>query len=247
MEISERELQRLMRDVDELNREGMETMSEDIAELHSGEGRRLMEPSRRRFMHGAGLGGLTLAIGGAMIPLASLWSPAYAQVSSDKSIAAFAESVELAAVAAYGAAAKTGKITGAALTLAKTFAFHHQAHAGAFGSFAGDGSKAQPNPKLAQSVATMIDNAADQTAILTIAFGLENAAAATYLVAIGALSDATALRTTASILPVESQHAVVLGHVLGLTPGDDSGTYIPAFLNTNAAVEPGQFPIASST
>lgn len=168
MEISERELQRLMRDVDELNREGMETMSEDIAELHSGEGRRLMEPSRRRFMHGAGLGGLTLAIGGAMIPLASLWSPAYAQVSSDKSIAAFAESVELAAVAAYGAAAKTGKITGAALTLAKTFAFHHQAHAGAFGSFAGDGSKAQPNPKLAQSVATMIDNAADQTAILTI-------------------------------------------------------------------------------
>lgn len=247
MEISERALRQMVRDVDELNREGMETMAEDIAELHSGEGKRLMETSRRRFMGGVGLGGVTLAIGGATIPVASLWSPAYAQASSDKSIAAFAESVELAAVSAYGAAAKTGKVTGAALTIAKTFSFHHQAHAQAFGSFAGDTGKAQPNPKLTQSLATMIQSAADQTAILTIAYGLENAAAATYLVAIGALSDATALRTTASILPVESQHAVVLGQVLGLSPGDDTGTYIPAFITTAAAVDSSQFPIASST
>jgi hypothetical protein len=247
MEISEREVHQMVRDVDVLNREGMETMSAEIAELHSGEGKRLMEGSRRRFIHGVGLGGVTLAIGGALIPLASLWSPAYAQASSDRSLAAFAESVELAAVAAYGAAAKTGKVTGAALTITKTFAFHHQAHAQAFGSFAGDASRAQPNPKLTQNVTTMIDNAADVTAILTIAYGLENAAAATYLAAIGALSDATALKTTASILPVESQHAVVLGHVLGLSSGDDTGTYIPAFITTDAAVQPSQYPIASST
>ncbi|MDQ2727734.1 MAG: ferritin-like domain-containing protein [Actinomycetota bacterium] len=207
--------------------------------------KRLVAPSRRRFMHGLGLGGVTLAIGGAMIPLASLWSPAYAQATSDKSIAAFAESVELAAVAAYGAAARTGKVTGAALTIAKTFAFHHQAHAQAFGTFAGDGSKAKPNPKLTQSVETMIADAANQTAILTIAYGLENAAAATYLAAIGALGDATALRTTASILPVESQHAVVLGHMIGLAPGDDNGTYIPAFITTTAAITSGQYPMAS--
>ncbi|MDQ6796717.1 MAG: ferritin-like domain-containing protein [Actinomycetota bacterium] len=247
MEISERELHRMVRAVDELNSEGMETMSDDIAELHSGEGKRLMEPSRRRFLRGVGLGGVSLAIGGSMIPLASLWSPAFAQANPDKSVAAFAESVELAAVAAYGAAAKTGKVTGAALTIAKTFAFHHQAHAQAFGSFAGDNSKAQPNPKLTQSLTTMIDSAADQTAILTIAYGLENAAAATYLAAIGALSDATALKTTASILPVESQHAVVLGHMLGLSPGDDGGAYIPAFITTNAAVQSSQYPIAPGT
>lgn len=247
MEISEGELHQMVREVDDLNREGMETMSADIAELHSGEGKRLMEQSRRRFLHGVGLGGVTLAIGGAMIPLASLWSPAYAQASSDKSLAVFVESVELTAVAAYGAATKTGKVTGAALTIAKTFSFHHQAHAKAFGSFAGDASKAQPNPTLTQNVTTMIDNAADQTAILTIAYGLENTAAATYLAAIGALSDPTALRTTASILPVESQHAVVLGHVLGLSPGDDTGTYIPAFITVDAAVQESQFPIASGT
>lgn len=247
MEISERELNQMVRAVDELNSAGMETMSGDIAELHSGEGKRLMEPSRRRFMHGVGLGAVTLAIGGATIPLAGLWSPAYAQANSDKSIAAFAESVELAAVAAYGAAAKTGKVTGGGLTIVKTFAFHHQAHAQAFGGFAGDTPKAQPNPKLTQTIGTMIQNAADQTAILTIAYGLENAAAATYLAAIGALSDAAALKTTASILPVESQHAVVLGHVLGLSPGDDNGTYIPAFITTNAAIQSTQYPIVSGT
>ncbi|MGI8751599.1 MAG: ferritin-like domain-containing protein [Acidimicrobiales bacterium] len=245
MEISERELHRMVAAVDELNREGMATMSADIAELHSGEGKRLMEPSRRRFLRGAGLGGVTLAIGGAMIPLASLWNPAYAQANSDKSIAAFAQSVELAAVMAYGTAAKTGKVTGAALTIAKTFAFHHQAHADAFGKFAGNTPKALANPKLAQNVDTMINNAADQPAILTIAYGLENAAAATYLAAIGALGDPAALQATASILPVESQHAVVLGHMLGLSTGEDTGTYIPAFITTAAAVSSSQFPIAS--
>ncbi|MDQ6782096.1 MAG: ferritin-like domain-containing protein [Actinomycetota bacterium] len=247
MEISERELHQMVREVDELNSDGMETMSTDIAELHSGEGRRLMGLSRRRFVQGVGLGGVTLAIGGAMIPLASMWNPAYAQASDDKSIAAFAESVELAAVAAYGAAAKTGKVTGAALTVAKTFSAHHQAHAGAFGGFAGDSAKAQPNPKLVATIAPMIQSAADQTAILKIAYGLENSAAATYLFAIGALTDPTALKATASILPVESQHAVVLGHVLGMAPGDDKGTYIPAFITTDPAVKPDQFPIASGT
>ena len=50
MEISEQELMLAVRDVDDMHRGGMETMADDIAELHSGEGRTLMEPSRRRFL-----------------------------------------------------------------------------------------------------------------------------------------------------------------------------------------------------
>lgn len=208
---------------------------------------RVTEPSRRRFLHHVALGGVSVTIGGAMIPLAGLWSPAYAQADANKSVAAFVESVELASVNAYGAAAKTGKITGEALTLAKTFAFHHQAHAHALGTFVGDAAKAQPNPKLSQSLTTMIDNAPDQQHILTVLYGMENAAAATYLVAIGTLSDGNALKTSASILPVESQHAVALGQTLGLAPGDNTGTYMPAFLSTSAAVPATQYPIASGT
>lgn len=247
MEISERALHRMVREVDDMNREGMETMDADIADLHAGEGRRLMETSRRRFVRGLGLGGVSLAIGGALIPLSSLWSPAYADTSSDKGIAAFAESVELAAVAAYTAAAKTGKVTTpAVLNAAETFAMHHKAHAAAFGAYAGDSAKAVANPKLVAAIGPLITAATDQTAIVKIAYGLENAAASTYLFAIGALTDPTALKATASILPVESQHAVVLGHVLGESLGD-TGTYIPAFINTSAAVSPTTYPITPGT
>ena len=45
--------------------------------------------------------------------------------------------------------------------------------------------------------------------------------------------------TAASILPVESQHAVVLGSVLG-KPATD---YVPSFETTDAAVDPTKYPI----
>jgi hypothetical protein len=247
MEISEKELLRDVREVDDMHREGMETMADDIAELHSGEGRSLMDASRRRLLKKAGIGGV-LTIGAVTIPLVSLMTAAYAQTasSSDLGIAAFAESVELAAVAAYTAAAQTGKITGAVLTIAETFAMHHKAHAAAFGSFAGDASKAVANPGLVAAIGPQIKAAASETALLQIAYGLENAAASTYLFAIGALESPAALKLTASILPVESQHATVLGHALG-EPLGDTGTFIPAFLNTSAALSPTKYPIQPGT
>lgn len=245
MEISERELTTMAEEVTDLHREGMETMAEDIAELHAGEGRRVMEPARSNFTKGIGMGGVALAIGAASIPLASLWSSAYAAPSTDVAIAKFAESVELAAVAAYGAAAKTGKVTGANLTTAEAFAQQHMDHARAFGAYAGDSSKAVANPGLVKALGPQITSAATGTDIVTIAYGLENAAAATYLYAIGALGDPTALKLTGTILPVESQHAVVWGSVLGY-PLSKTG-FIPAFLTTSGAVSPSAYPIASGT
>ena len=245
MEITERELRRAVQEVDDLHHDGMTTMTTDIAELHAGEGRRIMDSSRRRFLAGAGIAG-AVTVGSAVIPIGSLWSPAFAQTSSDKGIASFAESVELAAVAAYTAAAQTGKVIGAALQAAETFAAHHKAHAAAFGAYAGDAPRAQPNPGLVAAVAPQIKAAPDQTTLLNLAYGLENAAASTYLFAIGALSDPAALKLTASILPVESQHATVLGHVLGKSLGD-TGDFIPAFLNTSSAFSPSKYPIASGS
>jgi len=247
MEITERELHRMVRDADDLNRAGMETMADDIAELHGGEGRHVMGASRRHFVEGIGGTAVALAIGGSLIPLSSLWSSAWAETGTDKSIAQFAESVELAAVMAYTAAAATGKVTGTALTLAKTFSNHHRLHANAFGSYAGDATTARPNPGLAAAIGPRITAAADQSALVKILYDLENSAAATYLVAIGALGDPAALKVTASILPVESQHAVVLGNFLGMQPGENSGTYIPAFLTKTAAVNPSQSPIAAGS
>jgi hypothetical protein len=242
VEITERELDRLVRAVDETHREGMETMATDVAELHHGEGRRIRGSARPSRLAGAGLGGAVIALGSMLVPVGRLVGVAGAQAGDD-GIAAFAESVELAAVAAYTAAAKSGKVTTpAVLQAATTFAGHHQEHGAAFGAAAGSASTKKANQKLVDMVAPQIQAAADEKAVLEIAYGLENAAAATYLFALGALTSKAALQLTASILPVEAQHAVVLGTVLGKAPTDK--TFLPSFQTQDGAVTPDQFPIA---
>jgi rubrerythrin len=243
MEISERSLAQMTKEIEDLHREGMETMPADIAELHSGEGRRLMADSRSNFVKGISTGGTALIIGAALIPLSSLWTSAYAAPSMDVSIAKFAESVELAAVAAYTVAAGTGKVTGAGLTTAKSFAAQHADHAKAFGGFAGDTKTAVANPKLVAALGPEIKKAKTETDIVKIAYAVENAAAETYLYAIGALTDKSALALTASILPVESQHAAVWASVLGMS----LKSYIPSFLTDTGALKPTAYPIKSGT
>jgi hypothetical protein len=240
MEISEQEVRAMVRNVDDMHREGMDTMAADIAELHHGEGARLMGPTRQQLARGVGLGGAAVALGAAMVPLSQLFSSAYAQ-SGDAGLAAFAESVELAAVEAYKAAAASGKVTTpAVLEAATTFAGHHTEHAAGFGAAAGSSATKKPNAGLLAVIAPQIAAAADEPAVLEIAYGLENAAAATYLFALGALTSREALQLTASILPVEAQHAVVLGSVLG-KPATD---YIPGFETVDAAVDPTKYPVS---
>jgi hypothetical protein len=237
VEISERELARLVRDVDDTHREGMTTMAADVAELHrtrSGRGR------SRTLVRAAGLGGAAVAVGSVLLPVGRLMGVAGAQ-SGDAGVAAFAESVELAAVAAYMAAAQSGKVTTkAVLDAATTFAGHHKEHGAAFGGAAGSAATGKANQKLLDAVGPQIQAAADEKAILEIAYSLENAAAATYLFALGALTSKAALQLTASILPVESQHAIVLGTVLG-KPATDK-TYLPSFQTEDGAVTPDKFP-----
>jgi rubrerythrin len=242
MEISERELQHMTAEVRDLHEDGMKTMTSDIAELHEGEGREYVEAGHRNLAKGLGMGGAALAIGAAAIPLTSLFSSAYASTDANIAIAKFAESVEFAAVAAYQAAAKTGLVTGAGLSTALEFAKQHEAHGLAFLSYAG-GPKLPANPKLVAAIAPEIEKAKTETEIVTIAYGVENAAAATYLYAIGALTSDKALALTATILPVESQHATVWGQVLGYSlskPG-----FIPAFLTTSGYLSPTTYPTPS--
>lgn len=242
MEISERELARLVRDVDDSHRQGMTTMAADIAELHQGEGARLRRGPQRTLVRAAGLGGAAVAIGSVLLPMGRLIGVANAQ-SGDAGVAAFAESVELAAVAAYMAAAQSGKVTTkAVLDAATTFAGHHKEHGAAFGGAAGSAATGKANQKLLDAVGPQLQAAADENAVLEIAYSLENAAAATYLFALGALTSKAALQLTASILPVESQHAIVLGTVLG-KPATDK-TYLPPFQTEDGAVTPDKFPIS---
>ena len=243
MEISESELRAAMREVDDQHRSGMAAMPEQIAEIHAGEGARLLSPERKRILSGKQTG-FALAIGTAFLTFRQLLTPgvsALAAAGDDvAALAAFAQSVELAAVEAYKAAAGSGKVTTKAVgEAAALFAGHHTEHAAAFGGAAKAAASNKPNPKLLAAIGGQLTAAKDEAAILKIAYDLENAAAATYLFALGATTDKGALGLMASILPVEAQHAVVLGSVLAL-PATKT---IPGFETDTAAVKPADFPI----
>ena len=94
------------------------------------------------------------------------------------------------------------------------------------------------NQKLLDALSPSLTAAKTENDVLKIAYDLENAAAATYLFALGALTSVAALQLTASILPVEAQHAVVLGQVIGA----DAATLLPPFETETAFVDPVKFP-----
>ncbi|HEX7169091.1 MAG TPA: ferritin-like domain-containing protein [Acidimicrobiales bacterium] len=245
MEISERELRLLTADADDHHRDGLATMAADVRELHAAT--RTLRSTRREMLARAVAAAGTVAVGSATLPLAGLL-PAAAQEGEeetfdDPTLAAFAESVELVAVEAYTQAAQTGFLSSALTLAGQTFADHHRQHAAAFASIAGSKAKGKANERLMRAVADQLRNAQDQSGLLRVALDIENAAAATYLFALGVLESEAAQRLAASILPVESQHAVVIGQALGI-PLDSA---VPTFENQDRAVDPTIFAIDPTT
>lgn len=238
MEMTERELRARLRDVDNLHRDGMPRLLPDAQELHAATRR-----SRRNLVKTAAVTSAVVTIGSTVLPLNRLVSAA-AQDLDDATIAAFAASVEYTAVAAYKAASASGKVKTPAVGDAATmFLGHHKEHGDAFQAASGGKiAKDATNPKLLQALSGQLNAAKDEKAVVKIAYDTENAAAATYLFALGALQSADALKLTASILPIESAHAVVLAGVLGL-PATDA-TYLPPFETKQAALSPTDYPLA---
>ena len=131
----------------------------------------------------------------------------------DQSIAGYAQSIELAAVAAYTAAAPL--LTAATLPVAELFMSHHQQHADAFGAVAGASAVSEPNAALIAAVSPSLAALTDEMGALEFAFGLEGQAAYTYAAALTLLQDPAYAAATSTILPIEAQHQVVLGLALG--------------------------------
>lgn len=242
MEITTRAFRQMAADVDDQHHEAMATIHEDLREVHLGETGRRLATGRRHFLRTAGLGGAALTIGSTMVPFSRLMPTAWAQdVLSDVDLAAFAESVELAAVAAYGAAIDTGLLDSAVVDVAELFAEHHEEHAAAFAGVAGDAGTGEANQAVIDVFSPLIGEATDQAALLQIAQDLENGAAATYFFSLGVLQDLEAAAAVATILPIESQHAVVLGQALG----QDLTEYVPTFQGQDGALSPTEYPVNS--
>lgn len=224
MQISAKELRQLASQVDDMHHEAMRDFKEEAAELHLSAAR----GTRRGFMRQAGLagvGGSLLALGGGLAPITGFAGVARAQGGlTDTVIAGYAQSVELAAVAAYTAAAPALK--GDTLAVAQLFLQHHQDHADAFGAVAGSDARPKANEKLVAAVTPTLEAVtakvkAGQDAtkdVLTFAKGVENQAAYTYAAALTLLKDPAYAAATSTILPIEAQHATVLSLALGEAP-----------------------------
>jgi hypothetical protein len=252
VQITAKELRRLAGAVDEQHHEAMRTFRDEAGELHLAAAR-----SRRSFLRTAGVagaGGALLSAGGALVPFTRLTGVASAQGLTDTAIAGYAQSVELAAVAAYTAAAPA--LTGDVLAVAQLFLGHHQQHADAFGAVAGRDARPEANPKVVAAVTPTLDTVAAgvadgqagsealTTAVLEFARTLENQAAYTYAAALTLLQDAAFSAATSTILPIEAQHATVLAIALGKGPEDlfPTGAFETAVLGDGTDPKAGLDP-----
>ncbi|MCU1391787.1 MAG: hypothetical protein JWM34_215 [Ilumatobacteraceae bacterium] len=207
MQITSQEFHSLAADVDDLHHESMKTFAEETADLHLD----AYKASRTNIAAGAGIIG-AVALGGALLLPAGL-RRAFAAGLDDQTIAGYAQSVELAAVAVYTMAAPL--LSADTLPVAQLFMSHHQQHADAFGSVAGDKKATAPNAKLVAAVGPTLAGLKTEADALGFAFTLEGQAAYTYAAALTLLQDPAYAAATATILPIEAQHQVVLGIALG--------------------------------
>ncbi len=233
----------------EHHNESMRTIDADIRDLHAETRKAVGGASRRDFLVRSALATTAITIGGQVLPLGRLLTgTAGAQALTDADIAAFAASLEYTAVATYRAAAASGKVTTKAVAdAAATFATEHKAHGDAFAA-ASQGKIAMDttNKTLFESLSTQLTQATTETDIVELAFSVENAAAATYQFALGALKDVGAQKLAASILAIEAGHAAILGQVLfmGDPKKDKDENWLPPFQTEAGFVDPTKNPVA---
>jgi len=151
-------------------------------------------------------------VGALVAPVGPGLRWAAAQAVDEGTVAAFAESVERALVAAYGTVADR---TGEGLRpLVETHRRHHREHASVFAELAGRAATGRPNPTLEAALAPGLEELSSQFEALTFARTLEDQVATTYAWAVGQLGDAGTAGELASILAVEASHSATLRTLL---------------------------------
>jgi hypothetical protein len=230
MHLSARQLRQYAADVDDFHHQQMRSFAEEAADLHLDGSR----ASRRRFLAGSGAVAGAAAVGTMLLS----HRVASAQAVDDAAIAGYAQSIELAAVAAYDAAAPV--LSAAVLPVAELFKSHHQDHADAFGAVAGPNAVSEPNAALLTALGPTLSGITDEAGALEFAFVLEGQAAYTYAAALTLLQDPAYSAATATILPIESQHQVVIGLALGKPVTD----VFPTDAFESAALGDGTDPLA---
>ena len=243
IQISERELTVMTNELQEMHHETMPHMYEAVAEwAELGREQRAPESTASRLSRRGFLAGTGVALGGAILVACSSSSKSSGSGStttvagttganSDLKIAALATSLENLAIATYqgGIDAATkgslGAVPPAVVTFAKTAQSQHQDHAAAWNAIITGAGKPKVTGVDSTVKTGVIDPAfakvKDVPGLAKLALTLEEVAAATYLASIDLIKDPGGIKTSASIHPVEMQHAAILSFVLGQYPVPD--------------------------
>jgi rubrerythrin len=159
--------------------------------------------------------------------------------ATDLVFLSFAQSLELAAVQAYGVALASTLLSDRVANVARAFQEHHRDHAQSFAGMAGKAATGVANQSLLAKFGPVFQAAGTEAALLAAAVQVEMAAAATYTAGLAQIIGTDPASLVASIQPIEARHIAVLGEALQL-PIDD---YTPVLETTAAAVTIDQYPI----
>lgn len=152
----------------------------------------------------------------------------------DLKILVIAQGLELALVTAYGLAVDTRLLDSPEAELCHAFARHHKEHALALATVAGkENLVTEASPELINALTPTINAATDSKALLASLQKMEESVAATYLEVMGTIDAWWVAGATAKILPIEAQHAAVLGQAIGLA----EDKWLPAVQQTAGAFE----------
>lgn len=232
MQISERELRAMTRELDELHSSTFPQVRQTIDELASNLVHVVRRPSSRRTFFLGAAGALTLgaaaACGGGDSGSASGSTAAGEELyPGDLKVVALAAALENLAVTAYNGALKMagagrlGVVPPAVAEFVTVAVSQHADHSQAWNAVLSQAGKPMitdaPLTITADQVAKL--NAATSVpAVAQVALDLENAAAETYTFATAHVSGAGGIMTAATIQPVEAMHAAILSFVLGQYP-----------------------------
>lgn len=159
--------------------------------------------------------------------------------AADDELLRFVATVELALAQLYDEARLLGHLDAASALVAERFAAHHRLHAQSLEAGASVGVS-PANAAVLAEFSPQLRAARTHKATLAVLQRVEQAIAATQLVSLETLQYAASAASIAEILPVECQHAVALGTLLG-QPLPELVTTVGAE-PTTAGLDPSKYP-----
>ena len=160
----------------------------------------------------------------------------------DAGVAAVAESIELALVAAYEAIIPI--LSRELVPVAETHLSHHREHADSFAEVAGDAATGEADAAVLAAITPALEQLAGSGISLRFVKDLEERAVATYVAALATVDDTPTIALLATIAPVEASHAVTLADLVDA--GLDASFPTGAFEATDPALGFGPTATAPS-